>query len=276
MNASPRELSVVLLHGWPVAQAHWRDLLPRLENAGFAPIPLTLPGLGSVPGGTQSLRKRELAARLRERLTEQGLTRFAVIGHDWGGTVGTLLAAAMPDAVTALVVEEEILPGIDVEIPTPGADHYPSWHGSFNRAPGLAERLVPGREDAYYGTFLRQSAGPTGLDPAVLRSYVDVYASDGMLETALGYYRTWTDDIIDIGRLRESPISTPVLAIGGRYAMGSAVAEGLRPLAADVTELVMERSGHYPVEQEPEPAACAIIEFLEQNRGGSEGIPHQS
>ena len=53
-----------------------------------------------------------------------------------------------------------------------------------------------------------------------------------------------------------------VLAIGGRYAMGSAVAEGLRPVATNVTTIVLGRSGHYPAEQEPGPAAGAITEFL--------------
>lgn len=268
MNSSPHELPVVLLHGWPITQAHWRDLLPLLASAGFTPIPITLPGLGVAPEGIRSFRKSELAAQLREQLTEQGLTRFAVVGHDWGGTVAVLLAAAMPDAVTGLVVEEEILPGISVDIPAPGAEHYPSWHGPFNRAPGLAEQLVPGREDAYYGTFLQQSAGPTGLDPAFLRSYIDTYQADGVLEAGLGYYRARTDDIADVGRLRENPIRTPTFAIGGRYAMGSAVAEGLRPLATDVSSIVMERSGHYPVEQEPELAARAIIEFLQQHHHG--------
>ncbi|MFT4307414.1 MAG: alpha/beta hydrolase [Microbacterium sp.] len=256
---------VVLLHGWPVTQAHWRGLLPALRDAGFAPIPISLPGLGTPPGDARDFRKGELARRLQEDLAERGLTRFAVVGHDWGGTVAVLMAAAMPAAVTALVVEEEILPGIDVDIPSPGAEHYPSWHGPFNRATGLAERLVPGREDAYYGTFLTQSAGPAGLDPAVLRSYIDAYRADGVLAAGLGYYRTRTDDLADIERVREHPIPTPVLAIGGRYAMGPAVAEGLRPIADDVRGLVLERSGHYPVEQEPESAARAIVDVLQRH-----------
>ena len=74
------------------------------------------------------------------------------------------------------------------------------------------------------------------------------------------------DDIADVQRLQQHPIHAPVLAIGGRYAMGSAVADGLRTLSTDVTGLILERSGHYPAEQEPEPAAQAIIEFLNRHR----------
>jgi pimeloyl-ACP methyl ester carboxylesterase len=218
--------------------------------------------LGAVPAAPISLRKAVLADWVLDQLNGRGIRRFALIGHDWGATVATLLAVKAPTAVTALVVEEEILPGIDVDIPAPGRDNYPSWHGPFNRAPGLAELLVPGREDAYYGTFLTQSSGPYGLDPAAVSSYLAAYARPGILEAGLGYYRTRDDDIDDVRAAAQHPVRAPVLAIGGRFAMGPAVAEGLRPLATDITSLVLERSGHYPVEQEPEQAFRAIIEFL--------------
>ncbi|CAM3699420.1 alpha/beta fold hydrolase [Tsukamurella ocularis] len=257
--------AVVLLHGWPVTDLHWRFLIPRLRDAGFDPVPITVPGLGIGPDGAGTFRKRDLAEWARERLTERGLTRFAVIGHDWGGTVALFLAAAAPDAVSALVVEEEIPPGIDVAVPTPGSEHYPDWHGAFNRAPGLAESLVPGREDAFYGAFLRQSAGPAGLDAEVLAAYVDAYRPAAAHAAGLALYRTRSADLADVAGLARNPIRTPVLAIGGRYAMGEAVAQGLRPVAADVRGAVLAESGHYPAEQEPERTAQVVIDFLRQH-----------
>ena len=259
------------MHGWPVTTSHWRHLLPALRAAGFDPVAVTLPGLGSSAGTPCSYRKADLARSLSAELTRRGITRFALVGHDWGGTVAALMAAAMPAAVSALVLEEEILPGVDVAIPAPGNAHYPSWHGPFNRAPGLAEQLVPGREEAYYGTFLRQSAGPAGLDPATVRAYIDAYAAPGVLQAGLGYYRARADDDADVRRLRAHPLATPILAIGGRHAMGTAVAEGLCGLAVDVTGVVLDGSGHYPVEQEPAPAARAVVEFLREHRRTSTG-----
>lgn len=226
---------------------------------------MTMPGLGEAAGEFDRFRKSELAGWVRDRLVERELTRFALVGHDWGGTVAVHVAAVMPRAVVALVVEEEILPGVDVEIPAPGSERYPTWHGPFNRVHGLAEQLVPGREAAYYGTFLEESAGPGGLEPMALRAYIDAYTTPGVLESGLGYYCTRVDDIVDVKRLHEVRVHTPVLAIGGRYAMGSAVAEGLRPVAPDVTALVLDQSGHYPLEQEPGLAGRAIIEFLRRH-----------
>ena len=261
-----RTPTAVLLHGWPVTSAHWRYLVPALDTAGITAVPVTLPGLGAVPGsGVTSFRKASLADWVLARLAQQGVTRFAVIGHDWGATVGCLIAARAPESVSALVVEEEILPGVDVEIPEAGRDCYPSWHGPFNRTPGLAEKLVPGREAAYYGTFLEQSAGPAGLHPDALQAYIEAYRTPGVLGAAVAYYRTRAEDAGDTQALATQPLSTPVLAVGGRHAMGKAVADAMATLATDVTPLVFEQSGHYPAEQEPDSMNHAIVQFLQRH-----------
>ncbi|MFF0267642.1 alpha/beta fold hydrolase [Kribbella sp. NPDC004536] len=260
MNPSSKGWPVVLVHGWPVTERHWRELVPALRAGGFDPLAVTLPGLGKAAESGTSFRKSDLAGWLRNQVA--GLTRFSLVGHDWGGTVALLLAAMMPEAVNAIVIEEEVLPGIDVDIPAPGSEYYPNWHGPFNRAAGLAEQLVPGREDAYYGTFLRQSAGPAGLAAGTIRSYVDAYTTADALNAGLAYYRSRAADITDVRELEANPIHTPVLAIGGRYALGAAVADGLRTLATNVTGIVLDQAGHYPAEQQPEATARAVVDFL--------------
>ncbi|MFG3408228.1 alpha/beta fold hydrolase [Streptomyces sp. NPDC048142] len=261
-----RTPTAVLLHGWPVTSHHWRYLVPALEAAGITAVPVTLPGLGAAAeSSVTDFRKAALADEVRARLAREGITRFAVIGHDWGATVGCLIAAQAPESVSGLVVEEEIPPGVDVEIPEDGRGFYPSWHGPFNRTPGLAERLVPGREAAYYGTFLEQSAGPSGLGPDTLHAYIEAYSTPGVLDAGLAYYRTGSDDADAIRALAAQPISTPVLAVGGRRAMGTAVAAGMATLATCVTPLVLEQSGHYPAEQEPDSVNLAIVRFLQRH-----------
>ena len=96
MSASPNGWPVVLLHGWPVTESHWQGLLPHLRRSGFTSVPVALPGLGKSAESTSSFRKSDLAHGLGEDLSKRGLTRFSLIGHDWGGTVAFLLAAAMP------------------------------------------------------------------------------------------------------------------------------------------------------------------------------------
>ena len=248
MTLNSNSLPVVLLHGWPITDSHWRYLAPVLDQAGYRPIPLTLPGLGAEPEGTRNFQKRDLARWVRSQLEGQGITRFALVGHDWGATVAVFLAAELESAVTALVVEEEVLPGIEIDIPAPGRDFYPTWHGAFNSVVGLADQLVPGREAAYYGKFLEQSAGPYGLEEYAKNSYIQAYSKPGVLKASLSYYRTRSNDVTDVQRVLCNRLEkTPVLTIGGNYAMGTAVAEGMLQVAKDVNGLVFNNSGHYPL-----------------------------
>ena len=226
-------------------------------------------GLGGGSSGAGSFDKETLAAEVADLLGRLHVREFAVIGHDWGGTIGFLLAADLRSRVRALVVEEELLPGSSVMIPEPGRSHYPTWHGPFNRAPGLAEVMVPDREDAYYGTFLRQSAGPVPLEGDAERQYVQAYRASSCLAASIGYYRTPEADARSVESRARSPIDVPVLTVGGRFGMGTAVAECFATVARDVTHQQMDAAGHYPVEQQPEIANASIVSFLLHHLGTS-------
>ena len=200
-------------------------------------------------------------------MTHRGIGAFAVVGHDWGGTVGFLLAADLPERLRALVVEEEMLPGTDVAIPEPGRSHYPTWHGPFNRVPGLAEALVPGREDVYYGTFLRQSAGPDPLSEDALHAYLGAYRQPSCLAAGLGYYRAARADVESVARRSSSPVSVPLLTVGGEFGMGSGVAGSFTGVARHVVHAQIEGAGHYPAEQSPERVNSSVIPFLDLHLG---------
>jgi pimeloyl-ACP methyl ester carboxylesterase len=77
MSTPPHDPPVVLLHGWPVTQSHWRHVLPFLRQAGFAPVPVTLPGLGISPDQTPSFRKSDLADWVRDELTHDEGSRVS-------------------------------------------------------------------------------------------------------------------------------------------------------------------------------------------------------
>jgi pimeloyl-ACP methyl ester carboxylesterase len=256
-----RRRVIVLIHGWPVTPAHWRFLRPALAEAGYAPMDLTLPGLGAVPDVVaDSSDKRTLAEAVLRHLTASGVTEFSIVGHDWGATVGTVIAYLAPQRVRSLVVEEEILPGVDV--PLPEDSTYPTWHVPFNRADGLAEGLVTGREAAYFGAVLDQSAGPVGLDPAVRAAYLAEYTAPGVFDAGLALYRAHAEDQRTTERLVRHSLGCRVLAIGGGKAMGSGVATGMRRVAHDVEEVVVSSAGHYPAEQTPVVVTEAVLEFF--------------
>jgi pimeloyl-ACP methyl ester carboxylesterase len=257
---------VVLLHGWPVTADHWRRTAPALVAAPFRVIAVELRGLGGTSSGPGPYDKETLAGEVVRLLARLDVGSFAVVGHDWGGTVGYLLAADLPERVSALAVEEEMLPGIDAAIPEPGRSHYPSWHGPFNRAPGLAEALVPGREDAYHGAFLRESAGPEALDDDATSAYLAAYRSPASLEATVGYYRTGAADADAVRARATKALEMPVMTIGGEFGMGHGVAASLGRVARRVEHVQVEGAGHYPAEQRPDAVNDALAAFLARSR----------
>jgi pimeloyl-ACP methyl ester carboxylesterase len=253
---------VVLLHGWPVTTRHWRHTVPALVAGSFRVIAVELRGLGTTSRGPGPYDKETLADEVARVLGRLEIGAFAVVGHDWGGTVGYLLAADHRDRLRALVIEEELLPGTSAEIPEPGRSHYPAWHGTFNRAPGVAEALVPGREDEYHGAFLRQSAGPKPLEDEVLAGYLAAYRSPASLRATLGYYRTPEADAAAVRARATTPLDAPVMTIGGEFGMGYAVAASLGQAASHVEHVQVAGAGHYPAEQRPAAVNPPLVAFL--------------
>jgi len=257
---------VALIHGWPVTGRHWRHLAPALLAAGNRTLVITLPGLGSRCEANGPFDKVALARQVRDLLVAREARPVALVGHDWGGTVAYLVAADTPDLVSRLVVEEEIPPGVDVDLPEPGRSHYPDWHGSFLRAPGLAEHLIPGREDVFYRAFLTQSTGPVGLEPDALNTYVAAYADAGRLPATLGYYRSQHDDVAAVRRRASRPLTAPVITVGGGYGMGTAVHDAFARLGNRVEHIQVQDAGHYPLEQDP-PTAAELAQRLSRTNG---------
>lgn len=253
---------VVLLHGWPVTAYHWRHTVPALVDAGLRALTLEARGLGGASHGSGPFDKETLAGEAVRALDALGVRRFALVGHDWGGTLAYLVAAGLGDRVRALVIEEEILPGVAVTIPEPGRSHYPSWHGPFNRAPGLAEALVPGREDAYHGAFLRQSAGPEPLAADAMDAYLAAYRDPSRLAASVGYYRSAAADAEAVGRRARTKLAVPVLTIGGEHGMGRAVEACFAQVCRQVEHLEIPGAGHYPAEQRPPLVNPALVAFL--------------
>lgn len=71
--------TVVLIHGWPATTAHWRYLRPAVAEAGFAPIELTLPGLGAHPDVVaESADKRALAEAALAVVAQRGVADFSI------------------------------------------------------------------------------------------------------------------------------------------------------------------------------------------------------
>lgn len=250
---------VVLLHGWPVSSHHWRYLSGFLETSGFSALAIDLKGLGESESGDGVCEKAVIAEELLRIIEER---TFHVVGHDWGGSVALAMAAIEPSRVSSLTIEEEMAPGIGVPLQGEGARRYPTWHGDFHRAEGLAEALIQGREDRYASFFLDLRADPKSLVPEDREQFLRHCRSEVSTASMLAYYRSREADAKFFCALEHKKLSLPVLAIGGQFAMGRSVAASASRIASQVTELVLDHSGHYPAEEEPREFNRHVAAFL--------------
>jgi pimeloyl-ACP methyl ester carboxylesterase len=59
-------------------------------------------------------------------------------------------------------------------------------------------------------------------------------------------------------------LTLPVLAIGGDHSYGAQLATEVGFAAADVRSAVIDNSGHWIMEEQPQQAIAVILPFLEE------------
>ena len=260
---------IVLLHGWPETWYEWRHVMPRLAAAGHPVIAPDLRGLGDSSRPLEGYDKRTVSEDVFRLLTGHlGLDRWHCVGHDWGGPVTFALGAWHPEPMLTMTI-------IDVVIPGDGGDFSQGgrrWHHAFHRTPDLPEALVTGRERAYLGWFYREFAWRRdAIDAEAVDEYLRTYTEPGALRAGFAYYRNLSRDAADNRALLETGfrLPMPVLAMGGGKAESRGRAtepeESMRRVARDVTGVVIEESGHFVPEEQPEAVSRYILDHVSRH-----------
>jgi pimeloyl-ACP methyl ester carboxylesterase len=252
--------AVLLLHGFGDTGDMWVPLADALVKDRAVIVPdLRGMGLSSHPeGGYEKVAQaRDLAAIL----DQLGFKDVALVTHDIGNMVGYAFAALFPQRVTKWVAMDAPLPGIghwDEQLKNPKV-----WHFNF-RGPDV-ERLVAGRERILLDRFYNElSANPSRIDEATREHYAELYARPGAIHNALGgQFAAFAQDAIDNQQLvAKGKLNMPVLAIGGDHSYGARLAAEIGFAATDVRAAVIENSGHWIMEEQPEQAVTIILAFL--------------
>lgn len=260
--------AVVLIHGWPEFWYSWRETIPALA-ARYRVIAPDLRGSGESDKPPAGYDKRTLAADVAALLTALGHERARVVGHDWGGAVAHRLLLDHPERVERLaILNMPYIPGILAgKGPAPSlAQTLESWYQNFHQLPELPEQLVAGREDLYYGHFLRHwTARPETLSAADLARYIENFRRPGNLTGGFNYYRTmYGDDIPQWAADTRRQISTSTLVLWGERDPVLPPSH-LDAYPAFFTDLQVRRlpdTGHFPQWEQPTLVNQALLEFL--------------
>lgn len=104
IDEGPRDAPVILfLHGNPTWSFYWRRLIAALSDRFrcIAPDHVGM-GLSDRPQDERFLL-RDHIAHVEQLIEALGLTKYVVIGHDWGGCIGAGVAVHNQDSVNAIV-----------------------------------------------------------------------------------------------------------------------------------------------------------------------------
>lgn len=247
-------LPVVLLHGWPQHWFMWRDLIAPLAADRRVIVP-DLRGLGWSDAPPTGYRKQELADDVLAVLTELGVERFDLIGHDWGAFTGFLMAARSPERVAHYVACS--IPHLWPPPERPSLRRLMGlWYQVALGTPGLGAGLMRhGRFTRQVLTLARTHGSYTDAEMA---AFVDVLRQPGPANATSQYYRTFLlhelRPLVE-GRFKERQFDTPTLMLWGRrdpIVQGAHATGEHEPYAPHLTIEWVEDTGHFLPEERPE------------------------
>lgn len=82
------------------------------------------------------------------------------------------------------------------------------------------------------------------------------------MTAGFNYYRALREDAALVATLRGQRLAMPVMTITGRQSVGDKLAESLREVAADLTEVVVDDCGHFVAEEQPDIFCEKVENFL--------------
>jgi pimeloyl-ACP methyl ester carboxylesterase len=244
--------AVILLHGFPEDWVEYRVIMPRLAKR-FTVVAVDLPGIGKSGVAAHGYDTPSLAGDIHALADSLKLERPYVVGHDLGAHVTYAYARRFPDALRGAMILDVPMPGLA------GSEEAGKgfWHVGFIMEPGLAEKLVPGRQADFLGYFFNMGK----FTPAE-RSYFTQAYGTRQLHAAFEVYRAIPRNTqFNAAQKATNPVPLTV-AVGAESPFSgllSKFVDGYR--AKGMTHVEGARisgAGHYVVADNPDGVAGLI------------------
>lgn len=244
---------VVLLHGWPQHWFMWRDVIPALA-ADRRVIAPDLRGLGWSDAPRHGYLKQELADDMLAVLSALGVERFDVIGHDWGGWAGFLMAASAPDRVARYIA-------CSIPHPWPPRERprlrrlANLWYQVALGSPGLGASLM--RNGRFQQQVLSVARVHGNYTPDELATFVGVLRQPANAHATSQYYRQFLLHELRpllTGAFKERTYETPTHLLWGRrdpILQGARATGDHERYAPNTTIEWVDDTGHFLPEERP-------------------------
>jgi pimeloyl-ACP methyl ester carboxylesterase len=277
-TGDPEAPLVLFLHGFPEYSGAWDEVLPALA-AQFHAVAPDQRGYArsSKPEGVDAYRIKHLVRdilALGDRLSPN--RPFALVGHDWGGSVAYATAIAAPARISRLVVVNGVHPGpfqralIEDEGQRQASSYIP-----YLRDARAEERLSANGYEKLIGLLSRFGPQPW-LTPEKRAAYIEAWSAPGALTGMLNWYRASPllvpapGEAVDPAKvLKLDPaqlrIRMPHLVIWGMddRALPPSARAGLADYCDNLTVREIDGADHWVVHQRTAEVIAHLRNFLD-------------
>lgn len=247
---------LILLHGFGASTYAWRKVMPGLA-ARFHVIAIDLNGFGYTqrPRDFESYTREGQADLVLRVMDALGIGKAHLAGHSYGGGISIWLASRHPERLRSLVL-------VDSSAPTYSNDRRNRLLG-MRPVAALALRALL-RPGSVRRSLIHSVYDDALVTPELVREYYDRLRVEGVLDAYIGLtapVRTPPEAV------RLESIEVPALVVWGSNDQLIAVGAGRR--AAHQFPhgefVVLERTGHIPMEERPEELLQVMLPFLERH-----------
>ena len=260
--------TILLIHGFPETSYQFRHVIVPLSQAGYHVLAPDYRGHGYSSKPPSGYTKDILAQDLYKLVTEHvGIKdRVHLVGHDIGGMIAHAYVAQFPEQVASINWGE---------CPLPGTTFYeeskhtaPLWHFDFQAQTDIAVTLVTGKEKLYLKHFCdRLAQNQAAFTTEVVDFYTMQYSAAGALHAAFTTYRMFEEDAKMNREWREKngKVGVRAMVMSGEHVFMTAKAfEMASEMYDNVEKGVIEGSGHYLAEENPEGFVTKVLDFVEK------------
>ena len=252
--------AVLFVHGWPDTHQLWRHQVAALTRAGYRTLAPDLRGFGGSdkPEAIADYGVSVLVADLVGILDRFELGSVHVVGHDWGGALGAVMATLLPERVRTLTC---LSVGHPAAMRAAGWEQREkSWYMLLFQFQDVAEQWLS-RDDFRNLREWSQHPEPDGVierlrDPTALTASLAVYRAN------LAPEAVFLDPPIAL-----PPIKAPTLGIWSSddIALTEAAMTGTAKYVAGPWQYErIERAGHWMQLQEPDRVNRLLLDFLSE------------
>jgi len=262
-EAGAGEDVVLCLHGWPQHWYEWRHLMPMLAGRHRVIAP-DLRGFGWSEAPADGYEKENMADDVFAILDALGIERVKLVGHDWGGWIGFLMALREPRRIERYLALNILPPWVSMRAMAPHLWRF--WYQWLILSPGVGYRLhasgkfVP---KVLAGGSVRRKA----WDDATLHAFSDTFTQPARARAAVQMYRVFNlREAPEIGRGRYAKnrleVPTRLLFGTGDQALNHKILDGCERQADDMQLEKVDGCGHFIADEMPDLVAERARSFF--------------